>query len=166
MSKYTEYINSYLNECKNPFKFSSTDLTDYSTYSSQVNIGKCNLTNEGLDTSVALRNCDNSALMYDREKTQDILKEIINSEGSFKLLGELCSESLKSSGGLTQRASMILLNAYQDTINDLSKKLCLNNGCCHLSGCIEKLKPLPSMEDSDYFIKKRHLNVDERRSKS
>ena len=91
--------------------------------------------------------------MYDRQKTQDILKEIINSEGSFKLLGELCSESLKSSGGLTETASMILLNVYEDIINDLSKKLCLNNGCCHLSGCIEKLKPLPSM-DSDYFIKK------------
>ena len=120
-----------MNECKNPFKFSSTDLTDYSRYSSsQVNIGKCNLTNEGLDTNVALRGSDDSAFMYDREKTQDILKEIINSEGSFKLLGELCSESLKSSGGLTQRASMILLNAYEDTINDLSKKLCLNNGCC------------------------------------
>ena len=95
-----------MKECKNPFKFSSTDLTDYSRFSSQVNIGKCNLTNEGLDTSVALRGSDNSALMYDREKTQDILKEIINSEGSFKLLGELCSESLKSSGGLTETASM------------------------------------------------------------
>ena len=76
-----------MKECKNPFKFSSTDLTDYSRFSSQVNIGKCNLTNEGLDTSVALRGSDNSALMYDREKTQDILKEIINSEGIFKLRG-------------------------------------------------------------------------------
>ena len=161
MSKYTEYINSYLNECENPFKFSSTDLTDYSSYSSQVNIGKCNLTNEGLDTIVALRGSDDSALMYDREKTQDILKEIINSEGSFKLLGELCSESLKSSGGLTERASMILLSTYEDSNNDLSKKVCLNSGCCHLYGYIEKLKPLPTMGDSDYFI-----DVNERRSKS
>ena len=36
MSKYTEYINSYLNECKNPFQFSSTDLTDYTLFKSNV----------------------------------------------------------------------------------------------------------------------------------
>ena len=44
-------------------KFSSTDLTDYSSYSSQINIGKCDLTNEGLDANVALRGSDDSALM-------------------------------------------------------------------------------------------------------
>ena len=69
MNKSSEYISSELKDSKNSFKFSSSDLTDYSRCSSQVNIGKCNLTNEGLDTSVALRGSDDSALMYDREKT-------------------------------------------------------------------------------------------------